>query len=71
MNENPITIIIENYKGKKLTFTASNEAAVHLWKTKSVSGKKADSHCDVLFHSMNTGRPSGKGPPPFYKMKGI
>ena len=39
MNENPITITIENYKGKKLTFTASSEAAVHLWKTKSVSGK--------------------------------
>ena len=39
MNENPITITIENYKGKKLTFTASEEAAVHLWKTKSVSGK--------------------------------
>ena len=34
MNENPITITIENYKGKKLTFTASSEAAVHLWKTK-------------------------------------
>lgn len=39
MNENSITITIENYKGKKLTFTASSEAAVHLWKTKSVSGK--------------------------------
>lgn len=39
MNENPITITIENYKGKKLTFTASSEAAIHLWKTKSVSGK--------------------------------
>lgn len=39
MNKNPITITIENYKGKKLTFTASSEAAVHLWKTKSVSGK--------------------------------
>lgn len=39
MNENPITITIENYKGKKLTFTAPSDAAVHLWKTKSVSGK--------------------------------
>ena len=39
MNENPITITIENYKGKKLTFIASSEAAIHLWKTKSVSGK--------------------------------
>lgn len=39
MNENPITITIDNYKGKKLTFTASSEAAIHLWKTKSVSGK--------------------------------
>ena len=39
MNENPITIIIDNYKGKKLTFTASPEATVNIWKTKSVSGK--------------------------------
>lgn len=40
MNKNSITITIDNYKGKKLTFTApSEEAAVHLWKTKSVSGK--------------------------------
>ena len=39
MNENPITITIDNYKGKKLIFTASDEATVHLWKTKSVSGK--------------------------------
>lgn len=39
MNENPITITIENYKGKKLTFTASSEATIHIWKTKSVSGK--------------------------------
>lgn len=39
MNENPITITIENYKGKKLTFIASSKAAVHIWKTKSVSGQ--------------------------------
>ena len=39
MNENPITITIDNDKGKKLTFTASPEATVNIWKTKSVSGK--------------------------------
>lgn len=39
MNENSITITINNYKGKKLTFIASSEAAVHIWKTKSVSGQ--------------------------------
>lgn len=39
MNENPITITIENYKGKKVTFIASPDATINLWKTKSVSGK--------------------------------
>ena len=39
MNENPITITVENYKGKKITFTASSDATVNIWKTKSVSGK--------------------------------
>ena len=34
-----ITITIENYKGKKLIFTAPSDAAVHIWKTKSASGK--------------------------------
>lgn len=39
MNENPITITVENYKGKKITFTASSNAIVDIWKIKSVSGK--------------------------------
>ena len=39
MNENPITITIENYKGKKITFTASSDAIVDIWKIKTVSGK--------------------------------
>ena len=39
MNENSIIITINNYKGKKLTFIASPEAAVHIWKTKSVAGQ--------------------------------
>lgn len=39
MDKNLITITIDNYKGKKITFTASSDAIVHIWKTKSVSGK--------------------------------
>ena len=39
MDKNLITITIDNYKGKKLTFIASSEAEVGIWKTKSVSGK--------------------------------
>lgn len=39
MNKNLITITIDNYKGKKLTFTAPADATVNLLKTKSVSGK--------------------------------
>ena len=39
MNENSITITIDNYKGKKLIFTASSDATINIWKTKSVSGK--------------------------------
>lgn len=39
MDKNLITIIIDNYKGKKITFTASSDATVNIWKTKSVSGK--------------------------------
>lgn len=39
MNKNLITITIDNYKGKKITFTASSDATVNIWKTKSVSGK--------------------------------
>lgn len=39
MNENSITITINNYKGKKLTFIASSDATINIWKTKSVSGK--------------------------------
>lgn len=38
MNENPITITIDNYKGQKLTFTVPEDAQVDIWKTKSVSG---------------------------------
>ena len=50
MNENPITITIDNYKGKKLTFTASSEAAVHLWKTKSVSGKNKSKLIEIKIY---------------------
>ena len=39
MNKNSITITIDNYKGKKITFTASPDATINIWKTKSVSGK--------------------------------
>ncbi len=39
MNKNSITITIDNYKGKKITFTASSDATINIWKTKSVSGK--------------------------------
>lgn len=39
MNKNSITITIDNYKGKKITFTASSDATVNIWKTKSISGK--------------------------------
>ena len=39
MDKNLITITIDNYKGKKITFTASSDATVNIWKTKSVSGK--------------------------------
>lgn len=39
MEEKLITITIDNYKGRKLTFTAPEEAVVHMWKTKSVSGR--------------------------------
>ena len=40
MDKNLITITIDNYKGKKITFTASSDATVNIWKTKSVSGKE-------------------------------
>lgn len=53
MNENPITITIENYKGKKLTFTAPSEAAVHLWKTKSVSGKNKGKLIEVKIYFLS------------------
>ena len=39
MDKNLITITIDNYKGRKITFTASSDATVNIWKTKSVSGK--------------------------------
>lgn len=39
MNKNSITITIDNYKGKKIIFTASSDATINIWKTKSVSGK--------------------------------
>ena len=39
MNKNLITITIDNYKRKKLTFIASSDATINIWKTKSVSGK--------------------------------
>ena len=50
MNENLITITIDNYKGKKLTFTAPSNAAVHLWKTKSVSGKNKGKLIEVKIY---------------------
>lgn len=39
MDKNLITITIDNYKGKKITFTASSDAIVDIWKIKTVSGK--------------------------------
>jgi len=39
MNENSITITIDNYKGKKITFTAPEDATVNLWKVKAMEGK--------------------------------
>lgn len=55
MNENPITITIENYKGKKLTFTASSEAAIHLWKTNSVSGKNKGKLIEAKIYFLDDG----------------
>lgn len=39
MEENLITITVNNYKGKKLTFIAPEDATVEMWKTKSTTGK--------------------------------
>ena len=39
MSENLITITIDNYKGKKITFTAPEDATVNLWKVKAMEGK--------------------------------
>ena len=50
MEEKLITITLDNYKGRKLTFTAPEDAAVHIWKTKSVSEKNKGKLIEVKIY---------------------
>lgn len=55
MEENLITITVNNYKGKKLTFTALADATVEIWKTKSTTGKNKGKLIETKIILMNYG----------------
>lgn len=50
-----ITITINNYKGKKLTFTAPEDAIVNILKTKAVTGKDKGKLIDVRINFVYNG----------------
>ena len=52
MNENPITITIENYKGETVTFYASQDAVVDIWKVKAVKGSNKGRLIEVSINLM-------------------